>query len=90
MENLIPTVEKAQKGQRSEFEILIKQYSRLVFARAFLMTRDKHEAEDLTQETFFKAWDKLPTLTNTKNFKAWLLTITRNLVLDQQRKKNSA
>jgi len=87
MDNLSELVENAQKGQRSSFETLIRHYSRMVFAKAYLMTRDKHEAEDLTQDAFFKAWDRISTLNDPTNFKSWLMTIVRHQGLDQLKKK---
>ena len=87
MDDTILWIEQAKNGQRGSFELLIRQFSRIVYARNFLMLRDRHEAEDLTQETFFKAWNKLSSLKNDKTFKAWLLTIARNLCLDHIKKK---
>ncbi|MDB5266594.1 MAG: sigW [Parcubacteria group bacterium] len=55
----------------------------------FRLVGNKDEAEDLTQETFMKAWANLHRFDRTKNFKTWLLSIARNSATDFLRKKKA-
>ncbi len=50
---------KAQRGDRTAFEELVRRLRRLVFARLFLETGDAHRAEDLLQETYLRAFRSL-------------------------------
>ena len=89
MDDILTLVEEAQNGQKTSFEALIRHFSRLVYSRAFLMTRDRHEAEDITQEAFLKAWHKIDRLKEASKFKPWLITIARNLATDHLKKKKA-
>ena len=51
------------------------------------MINDRAIAEDLTQETFIKAWKSLSRFDATKTFKPWLFSIARNTAIDYVRKK---
>lgn len=81
-------VEKAQGGDRSAFEELVRRTSRLVFARLYLETSDTHRAEDLLQETFLRAYRSLGRLNHPGQFRAWLLTIAQNVLIDTLRQEN--
>src|SRR5262249_52852652 len=52
----------------------------------WVLTGHEHQAEDLTQETFFKAWLGLPRLETDDRFRPWLVLIARNLALDFKKK----
>src|SRR5437588_10666742 len=47
---------RAKRGDRAAFEELVRRTSRLVFARLYLETGDTHQAEDLLQETWLRAY----------------------------------
>ncbi len=55
----------------------------------FRLVGNKEEAEDLTQETLYKAWANLHRFDRTKNFKTWLFSIARNSATDLLRRKKS-
>lgn len=63
-------------------EQLFKKYHNDVLLYAMSLTKNAFEAEDLASEAFFKA---LATLDEVKNFKAWILTVCRNLFLNKRR-----
>lgn len=90
----IDLVRTARNGDRPAFEELVRRTSRLVFARLYLETGDPHRAEDLLQETLLTAFRKLPSLTEPRNFRAWLMTIAQHTAIDaarrDQRQKRSA
>lgn len=81
-------VQQACKGDRAAFEELVRRTSRLVFARLYLETGDPHRAEDLLQETLLSAYRSLPSLTEPEKFRAWLLTIAQNVVIDSARREH--
>jgi RNA polymerase sigma-70 factor, ECF subfamily len=77
---------RARGGDRSAFEELIRRTSRLLFARFYLETGCPNRAEDLIQETFLLAFRSLRQLTDPAAFRAWLLTLARNVRIDEVRK----
>ena len=79
-------VRKAQSGDRSAFEELIRRTSRLVFARLYLETGDVHRTEDLLQETLLTAFRSLNKLAEPRAFRGWLLTIAQNVLTDAIRR----
>jgi RNA polymerase sigma-70 factor, ECF subfamily len=77
---------RARSGDRSAFEELVRRTSRLLFARFYLDTGCPDHAEDLIQETFLLAFRSLHQLKNPAGFRHWLLTLARNVVVDDARK----
>lgn len=80
-------VERAQNGDRKAFSALFSQYVRLIYSIIRHMVHDDDVAEDLTQDTFVKAWDGLPGLQEPKAFGGWLRTIATNVTRDYVRGK---
>jgi RNA polymerase sigma-70 factor, ECF subfamily len=80
-------VKSAQRGDRAAFEELVRRTSRLVLARLYLETGDKHLAEDLLQDTLLTAFRSLEQLTEPAKFRAWLLRIAQNQAIDASRRK---
>jgi RNA polymerase sigma-70 factor (ECF subfamily) len=80
-------VGKAQNGDRTAFEELVRRTSRLAFARLVLETGDAHRAEDLLQETLLLAYRSLSQLSDPAGFRPWLLTIAQNVVIDAARRE---
>ncbi len=76
----------AQKGDRAAFEELVTRTSRLVFAKLYLETGDRHQAEDLLQETLLAAYRNLDQLTEPAKFRSWLLRIAQNQAIDALRR----
>src|SRR5262249_15969109 len=74
-------VRKAQNGDRTAFEELVRRTSRLAFARLVLETGDAHRAEDLLQETLLQAYRSLSQLSDPGGFRPWLLTIAQNVAI---------
>lgn len=70
-----------------DFNRIYQDYHSDVYRFALHLTRDKHETEDLFQETWMKVVKNRHRLRRTGNIKAWILTITMNLHRDKLRKK---
>ena len=62
-----------------EFNTLIDQHSREIFAYLWRMMRDQQDAEDALQETFLRAFRGYPGLQDDSNLRAWLFKIATNL-----------
>ena len=75
-------VQRAQLGDATAFEELIRRTSRLVFARLHLETGDVHKSEDLLQETLLTAFRSLGQLTEPEKFRPWLLRIASNAAVN--------
>jgi RNA polymerase sigma-70 factor (ECF subfamily) len=84
----IALVRSAQGGDRAAFEELVRRTSRLVYARLFLETGDRHRSEDLLQETLLTAFKSLRGLTEPASFRSWLLTIAQNTAIDAARREH--
>jgi RNA polymerase sigma-70 factor (ECF subfamily) len=68
------------------FEDLYESYSTEVYRFAFWLAGDTTEAEDITSETFIRAWVRRSTI-RTETLKAYLFAVARNVYLEQQRKR---
>lgn len=68
-----------------DFEELYDSYSTDVYRFAFWLAGDSAEAEDVTSETFVRAWTRRDAI-RTETLKAYLFTIARNVYLGRQRK----
>jgi RNA polymerase sigma-70 factor (ECF subfamily) len=80
-------VRQARGGDRTAFEELVRRTSRLVFARLYLETGDVHKSEDLLQDTLLAAYKALKQLADPAGFRAWLLAIAQNMVVDAARRE---
>lgn len=66
--------------------MLVNAYSKRIFNMAYQFTGTREEAEDMTQDIFMKLYTSLEKYDFQKNFTAWLLTLTKNHLIDQYRK----
>jgi RNA polymerase sigma-70 factor, ECF subfamily len=74
----------AAGGDGEAFVCLYERYKRSVWELSFyLCQRNRHDAEEVMQETFLKAWSGLRRYRGAGSFKAWLLRICRNVCIDR-------
>lgn len=78
-------VEAAQRREVGSFEDLYSEYLKVVSAVA-LSYGPLHEKEDIIQESFLLALEKLHTLRNARAFGGWLRTITKNVAISHLRR----
>ena len=71
-------VERAQRGDASAYESLVRHYQDLAFRTAYLITGTAAEAEEAAQEAFVKAWAALHHFRLDAPFRPWLLRIVAN------------
>jgi RNA polymerase sigma-70 factor (ECF subfamily) len=65
---------------------LVCEYASAVLGVCMAYTRNLHDSEDMMQETFIKAIEKINTLRKPDRARSWLLQIARNTCIDHQRK----
>ena len=82
-------VHRCLAGDDSAFTTLVKKYQKRVHALAWRKVGDFHIAEELAQDTFLKAYEKLGTLKNPNQFAGWLYVITNRLCIAWHRKQKS-
>lgn len=78
-------VRSAQHGDVAAFRELYDRYGRRILNFVFRMVPSIEEAEDITQETFVAAYQKLGTLKDEAKFEPWLFRIARNFVYQRYR-----
>src|ERR671910_2020957 len=71
-------VERAQRGDKHAFELLVSKYQRKLARLLSRFMRDSTEVEDVTQEAFIKAYRALPTFRGDSAFYTWLYRIGIN------------
>lgn len=71
------TVLHSTTGKRQRYESLVREHYHDIYRYACWLTRHKPLAEDLTQETFMRAWRAFDSLQSQSSAKAWLFTILR-------------
>ncbi|MGW0946818.1 RNA polymerase sigma factor [Streptomyces sp. NPDC002623] len=77
-------VARARTGDREAFAALYDEHYRVVYGYLLVRTRDRHLAEDLTQDAFARALSRIDAYTwQGTAFVAWLITIAKNLYLDE-------
>ena len=74
-------------GDEGAFTTLVKKYQKSVHALVWRKVGDFHIAEEITQDTFLKAYQKLAMLKNPKQFAGWLYVIADRLCIDWHRKR---
>jgi RNA polymerase sigma-70 factor (ECF subfamily) len=84
---LIPVVEQAKAGNRSAFAQLAERFHGDIFRMVFYRMRSQDDAEDVTQDVFLKAYQKISTIQEAGKFRGWLFSIALNKIRDFQRKK---
>ncbi len=81
-------VEAAKKGDKDAFGEIYRLFLSRIYRFVYYLVYDESLAEDITQDTFIKAWKAMPGFSLKKGtIQAYLFTIARNLVIDNQRKK---
>lgn len=79
--NIAKLVELSQSGDDSAFEILFKTFQTRLHHSLFKVLRNYHETEDVVQQAFLRAWEKIGTFKGESNFYTWLYRIGFNLAI---------
>ncbi len=82
-------VKLAQAGSEEAFAALFSYYSSGISGYLAGLVRSPEDRDELAQETFVRAWKKLPRLRDVSRFKPWLYRIATNLAYDYRRRQKS-
>jgi RNA polymerase sigma-70 factor (ECF subfamily) len=83
-------VRRAQGGDHAAFRQLFDRYHKRVYAVAFGVLKNRHDALDCVQEGFVKVHRHLPSFQGSSSFYTWLYRIVMNLAIDQLRRRKTA
>ena len=87
---IITHIEKAKNGDQVAFTYLLNHYWNEVYGFMLKRTENETDSEDITIETFSKAFDKIATYNPEFQFNTWLIAIAKNVHIDMLRKKKSS
>ena len=80
-------INKAKQNDQIAFNFLLDTFWNDVYAFQLKRTQNENDAEDITIQTFSKAFDKISTYNEDYQFKTWLITISKNIHIDLIRKQ---
>ncbi len=83
-------IKKAKEGKQTSFNYLLDTFWNDVYNFQLKRTQDEYEAEDITIQSFSRAFDKIDTFKEEFTFKTWLIQISKNIHIDLLRKKNAS
>ena len=72
-------------GQNKSFSLLVERHQRALLRLSYRFTREQSMAEDIVQESFIKAYQKLASFEGRSSFKSWLFQITVNTAKNKLR-----
>lgn len=78
-------VEKVKSGERHYFSELVKRHQRSILRMSLRFVKDMDTAEDVTQEAFIKAYEKLNSFEGRSSFKSWLFQVAVNTARNKLR-----
>lgn len=81
-------IQQVRRGRQECFRPLVERYQNRVFVLACSLVGNPTEAQDIAQDVFLAAYEKLHTLSDPTRFGPWLFGITRNLCFGALRKRN--
>jgi RNA polymerase sigma-70 factor (ECF subfamily) len=81
-------IREAQRGSTAAFEELVRHYDQAVLRLALHLTGSEHDAQDVYQDAFLKAYKNIGSFRFECSFYTWIYRIVTNLCLDHLRKKN--
>src|SRR6478672_11624743 len=82
-------VQQTLAGEKSAFDTLIRRYQRQAVAVSYRLLGNSHDALEVTQDAFLKAFTSLSGLQKTEAFGGWLMRIVSNLSLNYRRSRKT-
>jgi len=82
-------IDKAKQNDQKAFNFLLDTFWDDVYGFQLKRTENENDAEDITIQTFSKAFDKIDTFNDNYKFKTWLITISKNIHIDLIRREKS-
>jgi len=84
-----PVLQKAVRGDREAFTLLVENHYDFAFRVAFRMMADEDDARDIVQEAFLRVWNRITSFRTHAKFSTWLYTIVSHLCIDSLRKQKN-
>lgn len=82
-------VERTLAGEREAYRVLVERHSAYVYRLAYRMTGNKEDAEEVVQEAFLRAYQKLQQFAGNANFATWVYRIAANYAIDRLRQRKN-
>jgi RNA polymerase sigma-70 factor (ECF subfamily) len=82
-------IEKARNNDQKAFSFLLDTFWDDVFGFQLKRIENENDAEDITIQTFSRAFDKIDSFNPEYKFKTWLITISKNIHIDLIRKRKN-
>lgn len=76
----IETIKRAQNGSAKDFETIYNHYSSKLYRYIFYKVRTRHDAEDVTSETWVNIVKNLKTYSFNSSFSTWIYSVTKNIL----------
>ena len=83
-------IKKAKENNQIAFNFLLDKFWNDVYGFLLKRTQNENDAEDITIQTFSRAFDKIDTYNDKYKFKTWLITIAKNIHIDFLRVKKTS
>jgi len=83
-------IRKAKLNDQKAFNFLLDEFWDSVYGFQLKRIENENDAEDVTIQTFSRAFDKIKTYNDDYKFKTWLITISKNIHIDLVRKEKSS
>jgi RNA polymerase sigma-70 factor (ECF subfamily) len=80
-------IERTLAGDRDAFRVLVERHSATIFRLAYRLTGNRHDAEEIVQEAFLRAYQKLEQFASQANFATWVYRIAANYTIDRMRQR---
>ncbi|MGY0391769.1 RNA polymerase sigma factor [Bizionia sp. KMM 8389] len=80
-------IERAKTNDQKAFNLLLDTFWDYVYGFQLKRVQNENDAEDITIQTFSKAFDKIDSYNHDYSFKTWLITISKNIHIDLVRKQ---
>lgn len=81
-------IDRAQRGDMEAFRELVERSKVKIYRLAYDLTGNRHDAEDLSQDVFLKAYRSLGSFRREAKWSTWIYRITMNTCLDQRKLKS--
>lgn len=83
-------INRAKKNDQKAFNFLLNTFWDAVYGFQLKRIENENDAEDITIQTFSRAFDKIHTFNDSYKFKTWLITISKNIHIDLLRKEKNS
>ncbi len=78
-----------RKGDKQAFDKIYELYAQRLYGFAFSILKNKEDAKEVVQETFLKIWNKRETINTRYSFKAFIFTVSYNIIIDLLKERSS-